>query len=509
MIQNLTPSSPNCSSGGGGLTCTVPIIATAGSHTFTFETYDLTGATGNALSLNSTTQSLAANALTTVNVTLAGIPHSIRLSSTSMLVTGTQAGGFTLVGVGAHAFTVNAFDADGNMIIGPGAPAFAVSQGGLLGVVVTAPTGGSPNALSVTPPAIYTSGGATITVTASYSSGTNACAQTGAVCTTGPIAFGMREMLAVLSAGNSGSPPFGTVAFYSDTAGSMTLLGTSGTLSGGADALAFDKNGNMFVALSSYANVVDEYTPPYTGSPTVISAGSSSSFNYPTSLATDSSGDLYIGDSNYTVLEYAPGTTTPSRTLNPTVAGVTVLPNYLCTDPSGDLFVANNGSNSYGAIQEFAATGTTATHLVSNIMGINSIACDSVGNVFVAQFYPMVVSAVSEYTPGLVYGTTLTGTTNDPQNVAVDSANNVYVPNFGGSQGNLLTFAAGSNSIHSTLPLYGMEQTATVADSAGNIFSGERTGGIVYEYAAGSTTSTSNIPPVGTYYGMVGLGLLP
>ncbi|MHB8462124.1 MAG: hypothetical protein ACYDA1_05725 [Vulcanimicrobiaceae bacterium] len=61
-VQNLTPSSPNCVPGGSGVTCTLTIVATSASHLFTFTTYDLINAGGNALSVNSVTKSLVAGA---------------------------------------------------------------------------------------------------------------------------------------------------------------------------------------------------------------------------------------------------------------------------------------------------------------------------------------------------------------------------------------------------------------------------------------------------------------
>ena len=151
-MQNLTPTSPNCVAGGSGVTCTVPISATAGSHTFTFTTYDLINATGNKLSVNSTTQTLVANALTTVNVTLAGIPKALQITAVaSPTIAGNSTSGFQFASAATQTLVVNAVDADNNVILGPGAPVFAATATSVQtgsGITVN-PVGGNPNEFTV------------------------------------------------------------------------------------------------------------------------------------------------------------------------------------------------------------------------------------------------------------------------------------------------------------------------------------------------------------------------
>ncbi len=170
--QNLTPSSPNCSVGGplSALTCTVPIAVTAGSHAFTFTTYDGLGGTGNALSTNAVTQTIAANQTNSINVTLAGVPASLQVNalgggSVGGSVSGSIASGLQLAGILSMPFSVTALDADGNFIIGPGAPTLAVSITGAStgsGIVV-APNAHNPNEFTVS---AQTIGTGTLAVTA-------------------------------------------------------------------------------------------------------------------------------------------------------------------------------------------------------------------------------------------------------------------------------------------------------------------------------------------------------
>ena len=168
--QNLTPTSPNCSVGGplSALTCTVPIIATAGSHTFTFTTYDGLGGTGNVLSTNAVMQSIVANQANSINVTLAGVPTSLQVTpfNGGSAISGNSLSGYQLAGALSNSFLAIALDADNNYIIGPGAPTLAVSITGASagsGIAVSPANSSNPNEFTVSAQSIGTG---TLAVTA-------------------------------------------------------------------------------------------------------------------------------------------------------------------------------------------------------------------------------------------------------------------------------------------------------------------------------------------------------
>ncbi len=167
--QNLTPTSPNCSVGGplSALTCTVPIAATAGSHTFTLSTYDALGGAGNKLSTNTVAQTIVANQTNSINVTLAGVPASLLVSplGSGVGVSGSITSGLQLAGTLSVPFSVTTLDADGNFIIGPGAPTLAASITGASsgsGIAI-APNASNPNEFTVS---AQTLGTGTLAVTA-------------------------------------------------------------------------------------------------------------------------------------------------------------------------------------------------------------------------------------------------------------------------------------------------------------------------------------------------------
>ena len=151
--QNLTPTSPNCTGSAGAVSCTIGIVASAATHTFKFETYDGLNGTGNVLSVNSISQTLVADQLNNVDVTLAGVPASLRISAIpGATITGNSASGFEFLIAAAQTFVVDAYDVDGNAIVGAGAPTLAASITGAQpgsGIAVN-PVGGNPNEFTVT-----------------------------------------------------------------------------------------------------------------------------------------------------------------------------------------------------------------------------------------------------------------------------------------------------------------------------------------------------------------------
>ncbi|MGC8486421.1 MAG: hypothetical protein ACP5O6_12450, partial [Candidatus Baltobacteraceae bacterium] len=229
--QNLTPGSPNCSVGGplSALTCTVPIAAPAGSHTFTFVTYDGLGGTGNVLSTNAVTQSIVANQTNSINVTLAGVPALLQVSvlGSGTGISGSVSTGLQVAGAVSIPLSVAPLDADGNIIIGPGAPTLAASITGAtpgLGSTV-APNAANPNEFTVN---VLAPGSGTFSVTA-----TPATASAGSpLSATVPLAF---ETLTTTIAGKP---------FYS---GLTDGTGTSVRLNGVA-GIAYDSaTGDLYV----------------------------------------------------------------------------------------------------------------------------------------------------------------------------------------------------------------------------------------------------------------------
>jgi uncharacterized protein (TIGR03437 family) len=212
----------------------------------------------------------------------------------------------------------------------------------------------------------------------------------------------------------------------------------------------------MIASDGTISTVVGNGTPGFAGDG---SAGTSAQVNFPTGLATDQSGNLYISDTgNQRVRKLSGGSIT-------TVAG--------------------NGTAGFGG------DGGQATS--AQINSPDGLALDSAGNLYIADFSN---NAVRKVTPGgmitTVAGTGFAGYAGDggpaaqaqlngPAGVALDSSGNLYIADSGNhvvrriSGGTITTFAG--NGISATSGDGGLATAASLAvptalatDSQGNLY---------------------------------------
>src|SRR6185369_12272260 len=166
----------------------------------------------------------------------------------------------------------------------------------------------------------------------------------------------------------------------------------------------------VVTTLAGHVPLKDQYGNPIGDS--ADGTGSAAGFNYPTGVAVDSAGNVYVAD-----------------TLNHTIRKVT--PAGVVTTLAGNASITNPSGFSLGGYAD--GTGRAAPFYAPQ-----DVAVDSAGNVYVADTYN---STIRKVTPtGVV--TTLAGLAgssgtadatgnaarfNFPSGVAVDSAGNVYV----------------------------------------------------------------------------------
>jgi sugar lactone lactonase YvrE len=163
-------------------------------------------------------------------------------------------------------------------------------------------------------------------------------------------------------------------------AAAVTLSATSGSLSGPA-GLAFDANGNLWVA-NAISNTVVQFTASQlaaSGSPTPAATlgATSGSLDRPFALAFDARGNLWVANANAsTVVEFtatqlaASGSPTPAVTLS-AANGSLSSPSGLAFDASGDLWVANDIS---GTVVEFGASQLAASGAPAPIVTLSGSA---------------------------------------------------------------------------------------------------------------------------------------
>lgn len=392
QVVNLTPTSTGCTSTLATTQCTLTIALSPGNNfDATVTSYDQTGAAGNRLS---TAQNVSFNVVAgtgnAIALTLSGIPARVAVLPGSLASTVALQGGIDLLGTGQHRLIAEALDADDNVIVGPGSPAFTVSQPlGKLGLGLTQPTTSAPNAFYVQPPGAFSANTATLSVQASFNGQpTDGCAQSGAVCSTS-VVVAMDQLMAVANASS--------VEVVDLTTG--IVAGTASTGIAQVDAIAFDRSGNLYVSNcgvgcgNAGSDSVLVYSPPYTGTPVVIS----SSVAHPEGVALDGSGNLYVandvilgtGSGTDDVTEYAPpfsAASTPVKTITNSIGQ----PGPVAIDSNNDLFVANASTNAgAGSVSAYAANyaGGAPTYgpITTGINGPTALALDASANLYVSS----------------------------------------------------------------------------------------------------------------------------
>lgn len=262
----------------------------------------------------------------------------------------------------------------------------------------------------------------------------------------------------------------------------------------------------------------------------------------------DSAGDLYVGADKVgttEVLEYAPGATTPTRTImstdfqgNPSIDA----PIYsMDVDSNGNLYVGAGwfaiSNLEYQGVAIFSGTANGNAVPTRTIAGSSTsiftpaqLAIDSANNLYVANYNPGSTSnnilIFSDLANGNVAPTNTIGgsktTIYYAEGVAVDNAGNIYVateapgPTGGVTAPTILEFSAGS--VGNVAPMRTISGTATDmtyqiwglrVDRAGNVYVlNEGSGSVgpeVLEFAPGANgnvaptavISSSSIPNIG------------
>jgi hypothetical protein len=209
-------------------------------------------------------------------------------------------------------------------------------------------------------------------------------------------------------------------------------------------ALAVDTLGNLYVSASVvtappmlYEVLV--YAPSATGSATPTRTLTSASLTAPaTSIAVDATGEIYAlsGNSVLVFAASATGTSTPVRLITGSLTQLNS-PSSIAVDSTQNIYVANtNGDN----VLVFSSTATGNVAPASILAGTTTqisaplgVTLDSTGDLYVASFnQPSNSSLVLEFAPGSTGNAaptrTLTAVASYTlSSLAVDSLDNLYV----------------------------------------------------------------------------------
>lgn len=264
-----------------------------------------------------------------------------------------------------------------------------------------------------------------------------------------------------------------TLAGSAGVTGSTNESGTNASFSY-PFGVAVDSSGNVYVA-DTNNDLIREITSggivtTFAGSAGVTGStnatGTAASFNQPVGIAVDSSGNVYVGDSHSFLIRKV---------------------------TSGGVVTTLAGSGSSGSAN---ATGTAASF--DNPFGV---AVDSSGNVYVADNWNnlirkitpggVVTTLAGSGSPGSANRTGTAASFKTPNGIAVDSSGNVYVADFGNNlireitSGGVVTTLAGSGSLGSanaTGTAASFNGPAGIAvDASGHVYVGDSGNDLVRE----------------------------
>jgi hypothetical protein len=457
QTANLTATSAGCTSTLASTICTLTLSLSPGSYTASVTTYDQTGAAGNVLSSGQNVPfTVVAGANNFVPVALSGVPASFTVTPQNTVTSGSYAHGFTIAGMQAQAFIVNALDADGNTIVGVGAPTLAVAMTSGSGWTIANPTTAQPNNFTITPATTQNSS-ATLQITANFSDTT--CSLGSAVCT---ATFNVKNDLPTLFVAacnaTNGCGNGDAVLVYAPP-----YTGTPTTITSSIDApaqLALDGSQNLYVA-NLYAGSVGAYAPPYTSAPyatlstgglgvQVTPAGAvvltrfidgAGVFEYPsifssTSTVTlssytfnmaqpalDASGNIWLQPIANTLAAYGP----PSfNEVDETSVPATTIEAFAIS-PAGEIYVAGTTLVAVGPVggtlQSYTLPSGSAFGITYDPSG-NAIAATTSGVVILTSS----ASLLKTITSGVSIGSGPGGLA-CPQCVAVDNGYDIFVAN--------------------------------------------------------------------------------
>ena len=246
--------------------------------------------------------------------------------------------------------------------------------------------------------------------------------------------------------------------------------------------------------------------------------GTTAKFNYPTGIAIDSSGNLYIADCfNNQIRKVtfsSPGgvvtatVSTPYGSLAGTAGSTSGVgnngngnsalfnfPRDIAVDASNNFYVADEGSNQIRKINTTTNQVTTiSTSASPPFMSPKGVAVDHSGNVYVADYGNNVIRKIANGTVSIVAGSstfaagysdgaaTTQALFNGPIGLAVDGSGNIYVADYGNaavrkiSSTGVVSTIAGQGDVAGCLDGAGTTQAlfnvprGIMVDSSGNLY---------------------------------------
>lgn len=250
-------------------------------------------------------------------------------------------------------------------------------------------------------------------------------------------------------------------------------------------AVALDGSGNLYVA-DTANNAIREVTPAG-----VVTTLAFTGLNNPAGVAVDTTGNVFVTDTgNHKVVELSGGTQTTLA-----ISGLKN-PAGLAVDAAGDVFVADSGNNQ---IVELPFGGSQTTVAITGLHNPSAVAVDAAGDIFVTDTdnnqvveLPFGGSQTTVAFTGLSY----------PFGLALDSAGDIFVADKGNNRVVEL-----SGGVQTTLVLTGLNANGpygVAVDSTGDIFVTDSANNQIKEIPFGGSQTTLAGSVVAANYTMTG-----
>jgi sugar lactone lactonase YvrE len=306
-----------------------------------------------------------------------------------------------------------------------------------------------------------------------------------------------------------------TLAGSAGTTGSSDGTGTAARFNGPTD-VALDSVGNLYIT-DTANSIIRKITPAgvvttlagtagVTGSANGV--GAAVSFNHPTGIAVDTAGNVYVSDSgNNTIRKISPagevstlaGTVGVSGAANGAgIAASFFFPTGIAADITGNVYVTDSGNNTVRKIDASGVVSTLAgttgvfgsadgTGTAATFYSPAGIAVDLTGNIYVAdglytirKITPAGVVTTLAGTPGVAGesdGTGAAASFNSPGGIAVDSNGTLYVADEGNNVIRMVT-STGVVTI-----LAGISGTSGASDGNGGVVGFNMPSGVAVDAA--------------------------